>query len=125
MWGKRNKMTNESLVKFIKEARKRDFSDMQIRESLLKNNWPYTKIDEAFISLQPKFRLKNQVCIFLNNEVLNTLEKRAKKNLLTLAEQIEDILRRSSIKKKTTIQQEKIDDLLLTCFSRQRKRKKS
>jgi len=116
-------MPDKNLVKFIKEARKQGFSDMQIRDALLKNNWPANRIDEAFISFQPKFKIKNQVCIFLNDEILNILEKRAKKNLLTLAEQIEDILRRSCIKKKTTIQQEKIDDLLLTCFSRQRKKK--
>jgi DNA-binding transcriptional MerR regulator len=107
---------------FILEARKRGFSDFQIRRALEEKNYPQKIIESSFESLQPKFKIKNQVCIFLSNEILSSLEKRAKKNMLTLSEQIEDILRRSSIRKKSSTQQEKIDDLLVACFSRPKKR---
>ncbi len=118
-------MTNNQLVGFITEARKRGFSDFQIRKALIDNKWPEKTIDSAFQSFNPKQKLaKNQVCIFLSSEVLNELEKRAKKNLMNLEEQIEDILRRSCARKSTSIQQEKIDDLLVSCFSRSNKGRK-
>ena len=106
------------LVNFISEARKRGFSDIQIRNALIAKGWGISAVEKAFTQLNPKFKIKNQVCIFLSNELLASLEKRAKKNMLNLAEQIEDILRRSCIRRKTTLQQEKLDDLLLACFSR-------
>lgn len=112
------------VLSFISEARKRGFSDMQIRRALEEKNYPENMINAGFEFLQPKFKIRNQICLFLSNEILQSLEKRAKKNMLTLQEQIEDILRRSCIKKKTAIQQEKLDDLLLTCFSRARKGRK-
>ena len=74
--------------------------------------------------MQPKFKIKNQVCIFLSNEILETLDKRAKKNMMTLPEQIEDILRRSSIRKASATTQEKLDDMLIACFSRKKTGKK-
>ncbi len=106
------------LVNFIIEARKRDFTDKQIRTSLLNHNWPKHKIDMAFKSLVPKLKVKNQVCVFLNNEILSVLTKRAKKNSMTLGEQIEDILRRSSIRKRARSRKIKIDDFLVSIFSR-------
>ena len=109
---------NTKLLEFITEARKRGFSDIQIRRALLQKEWPEKTIEDAFNQLQPKFKSKNQVCIFLSNELLDDLEKRAKKNMFTLSEQIEDILRRSCISKKTAQSQEKIDDLLVGVFSR-------
>ena len=114
----------KSLESFIKKARKRGFSDSQIRTALAEHNWPESAITNAFEKLNPKFKLKNQVCIFIPNEILESLEKRAKKNAFTLQEQIEDILRRSSIRKKTSIQGEKIDDLLVSVFSRSPKGRK-
>ena len=113
------------LVNFIIEARKRGFTDKQIRTSLIEHNWPENDISTAFESLVPKLGIKNQVCIFLNDEILDVLTKRAKKNSMTLGEQIEDILRRSSIRKSSSTSKEKIDDFLVSCFSRaQRKKKK-
>lgn len=106
------------ITNFIIEARQRGFSDMQIRRALEEKNYPENLVEKSFESLRPKFKIKNQVCIFLSNEVLVELNKRAKKNMLTLPEQIEDILRRSCTRKKASNQQDKIDDLLLTCFSR-------
>jgi len=115
-------MPEKILVQFIKKARNRGFSDYVIRREMLRKNWPESKITDAFESLMPKFKSKNQVCLYLNDKILKILEKRAGKNMLTLSEQIEDILRRSSIRKTagTTIP-EKLDDSLLACFSRKKK----
>jgi len=79
---------------------------MQIRKALEEKNYPANLIDNSFDELNPKFKLKNQVCIFLPNEILTALEKRSKKNMLTVSEQIEDIIRRSCINKKTKLSRE-------------------
>ncbi len=120
---------NKELIKFIKEARKRGFDDYEIREPLLKQGWPLDEIEAAFFSIRPNKRahtsFKNKVTIYLNNDLLKMIEKRAKKNLLTLPEQIEDILRRSTLNiKKNKIPKENIDDLLVSIFSRQKKGKR-
>ena len=117
---------NSKLLEFIQEARKRGFTDIEIKEPLLKNNWPQEEIEKAFIYLQPKFKLKNQICIFLDEEVIKMLEKRAKKCMLTLPEQIEDILRRSclGIKNKKLSYDSKLDDTLISLFSRKNTGKK-
>jgi len=106
------------LANFIIEARKRGFSDNQIRTALTEKNWPTNQINKAFESLSPKLKVKNQVCVFLNDEILKVLTKRAKKNSMTLGEQIEDILRRSSIRKTSSTTKQKIDDFLVSCFSK-------
>jgi hypothetical protein len=119
---------NKSLVKFIKEARKRGFDDYSIRVPLLKQGWKIEDVECAFSSLKTKrahVSFKNKVTIYLDNDVLKMIEKRAKKNMLTLPEQIEDTLRRSciSLKKKPLISG-KIDDLLVSIFSRQQRKKR-
>jgi hypothetical protein len=117
-------MANKKLIEFIKEARKRGFDDIQIKIPLLKKGWPHSEIDNAFASLSSgssKYKFKNKITIFLDNRALKILEKRAKKNLLTISEQIEDILRRSCIKTKlTSTTPEKLDDLLVSIFSRKK-----
>jgi len=116
-------MANKDLVKFIKEARKRGFDDSEIKEPLLQKGWPLTEIEKAFseVSIKLKYKFKNKLTLFIDNEVLNILEKRAKKNLFTVSEQIEDILRRSCLMaKKQKKQSEKIDDLLVSIFSRRK-----
>lgn len=113
-------MTNQLLVKFITAARKKGFTDSEIKQEITKKGWPDNESEKAFDSLNPKFKIKNQVCIFLSNEILSSLEKRSKKNMLTLSEQVEDILRRSCISGKKKINNEKLDDMLLTCFSRKK-----
>jgi len=119
-------MPDKSLVNFIAKARKRGYSDLQIRTPLMQNGWAVNKIEEAFDSLNPKFKSKNQICIFLDTEVLKKLEKRAKKNMFTIPEQIEDILRRSCIMGSgTSVSKEKIDDLLVECFSRSKRGRKN
>ncbi len=118
-------MPDKQLITFIKEARKKGFSDLQIRKPLMGKGWPVEKIEEAFTSLNPKFKLKNQVCIFLDDEILKALEKRGKKNMLSVSEQIEDILRRSCVNVKTGYPQKiKVDDALIEIFSRERKGRK-
>jgi len=112
-------MPNKELVKFIIKARKRGFDDYQIKEPLLKNSWAIDEIEDAFASLKPKYKYKNKVSIFLDNELLKIIEKRAKKNMFTIPEQIEDILRRSCVNvKKVKKQDEKLDDMLVSLFSR-------
>ena len=67
------------------------------------------------------------ITIQIDDSVKKILEKRAKKNLFTLKEQIEDILRVSAArskagsKKRTT----KTDDRLVGIFSRDRRGRKS
>lgn len=120
---------NKDLINFIKEARKRGFDDYEIREPLLQQGWPLSEVELAFNSLKRKAKVhidfKNRIEIYLNNDLLKLIEKRAKKNMLTLPEQIEDILRRSTLSlRKGKSPKEKIDDLLVSLFSRQKKRKK-
>ena len=120
-------MPNKDLIKFIKEARKRGFSDFQIRKPLLDKGWAINEIESAFSHVNPKIRIKskNKVTIYLDNDVLEVLEKRAKKNLMTLSEQVEDILRRSAISSgKTKKSEEKLDDMLIKLFSRKNTGKK-
>ena len=114
-------MVNKSLVKFIKEARKKGFDDFQIRNPLLKRGWPMDEIEKAFASLKPRYKFKNKVTIFIDSELLKRLGKRADKNMLTITEQIEDILRRSTLNThKKTPTEEKIDDKFITFFSRKK-----
>ena len=60
--------------------------------------------------------------IFLDDDLLKLLDKRAKKNMLNIPELIEDILRRSTLsqKGKKSIYDEKLDDKLVSVFSRKR-----
>lgn len=61
----------------------------------------------------------------MDAKVYSILDKRAKKNLLSLQEQIEDILRRSCVNIKTNRKEPKIDDLFVSIFSRRKYQKKS
>jgi hypothetical protein len=70
-----------------------------------------------------------KLIIDLTDEEVKLLEKRGKKNILDLKEQVEDIIRRSCINaKKNTVAQSKCDDVLVDIFSRDKRgksRKKS
>ena len=61
------------------------------------------------------------ITIDLNDDEKTILEKRAKKNLFELKEQVEDIVRRSCVSgsKKSTSVDAKVDDKLVGIFSRQ------
>lgn len=111
----------EELVRFILEARRRGFTDSKIREALLNDGWPLNIVEKAFIGLAEKYHVKNKVCIYLDSEVMKRLEKRAGKNMFTLSEQIEDILRRSALIPRKAAEKEKLDDLLVALFSRKKR----
>ena len=68
------------------------------------------------------------VTINLDEKVKKIISKRAKRNLLTLRELIENILRKSAVRtKEGSSNRIKIDDRLVAVFSREkrgRKRKK-
>ena len=70
-----------------------------------------------------------KLTISLDKDEVKVLTKRAKKNLLSLKEQVENIIRRSCVSamKKTSSRKVKVDDRLVAVFSRQksgRKKKK-
>lgn len=63
-----------------------------------------------------------RVSIELSDKEIETLEKRAKKNFLSLKEQIEDIIRRSVIRGKSSgYKAIKPDDRLVGIFSREKR----
>ena len=122
-------MANKDLVKFIKEARRRGFEDYEIREPLLKKGWPSGLIEEAFDSVDSvvsSSKGKIVVKIYLDSKVYDVVRRRAKRNLLGIEEQIEDIIRRSAVNLKIKkLENEKIDDLLVSIFSRSKKGRKA
>ena len=62
------------------------------------------------------------ITIFIDNEEKKILEKRGKKNLMTLKEQCEDILRRSCVRtNKNYRPKDPCDDRLVKIFSKQNK----
>jgi hypothetical protein len=118
-------MANKDLVNFIKEARRRGYSNPEIKKPLLKKGWPRAEVESAFLALKPKSAYKNRVCLYLDNDVLKVLGKRAKKNLFTIPEQVEDIIRRSCVSQlKKKSKSGKIDDLLVSIFSKRKYKKR-
>jgi len=125
-------MKVERYAEFIRECRKRGFQDVAIKASLLEKGWPVQEIDNAFHYVNMKDEEKEQkykrqsfgssITIFLDDELRKMLVKRAKKNMLNLPDQIEDILRRSTLgqKGKKSIYDPKIDDKLVSIFSRKK-----
>ena len=66
-----------------------------------------------------------KLTINLEDEEIKILEKRAKKNFLTLREQVEDIIRRSCImSSKGSYTPLKVDDKLVAMFSREKRGRK-
>ncbi len=113
-------MPDKKLINFIKEARRRGFGDIDIKNALSNHGWPNADIESAFNYIAPKYLNKNRITLFLSDELMKVLEKRAKKNMFTISEQIEDILRRSTINQssKKSPYDEKLDDRLVALFSR-------
>ena len=108
--------------------------DEEIRKPLIKQGWKPEIIEKALVEvekerLRKEYRNKNRVTVYLDSEVIEILEKRAKKKLMKLPEMVEDILRRSctNIINKPKPREQKIDDLLVTMFSKapQGRKKKS
>lgn len=117
---------DKRLLKYIKRARKAGYDDSQIKEILLKNEWAPWIIDQAIELVKisrasgPKYTSeKNPVTVYLDVDVLKAIEKRAKKNMFTVQDQVEDILRRSCVR-GTKIKQDsdKLDDMFIKLFSR-------
>jgi hypothetical protein len=117
---------DKRLIKYIKRARKAGYDDSQIKEILLKNEWAPWIIDQAIELVKisrtsgPKYTSeKNPVTVYLDVDVLKAIEKRAKKNMFTVQDQVEDILRRSCVR-VTKIKQDsdKLDDMFIKLFSR-------
>ncbi len=67
-----------------------------------------------------------KITINVDDDVSKILKKRAKKNLFTLREQIEDILRKSAVRTKsgTSYRGLKPDDKLVAMFSREKRGRK-
>ena len=66
-----------------------------------------------------------KLTIDLDEKEVKILQKRAKKNLFSLREMVEDIVRRSCISSlKETISEPNIDDKLVGIFSRQKRGRK-
>ena len=67
-----------------------------------------------------------KLTIHIDEDVKKIISKRAKDNLLTLREQIEDILRKSAVrtKKFNKYKYIKIDDKLVSVFSREKRGRK-
>ena len=67
-----------------------------------------------------------KLTISLDDKEVKILKKRGKKNILTLKEQVEDIVRRScvSYSKTSDSTKTKIDDRLVEAFSRDRRGRK-
>lgn len=115
-------MANPDLIRFILEARRRGFHDLKITESLLSNGWPMHEINLGFEAFR-EHHFKKSITIWLDKEIINLLEKRARRNMLTLPEQVEDIVRRSIANQKPTQNKEKLDDMLVGLFSRRTKKR--
>ncbi len=66
------------------------------------------------------------VTINIDEKVKKIISRRAKKNLLSLREQIEDILRTSAVRTKSSTGYKalKIDDTLVYAFSREKRGRK-
>lgn len=66
------------------------------------------------------------ISVSLDEKVKKIIEKRAKKNLLSLREQAEEILRQSAVRTKSgdSISKVKVDDRLVEVFSRDKKGRK-
>lgn len=130
-------MKIQKYIQFIKECRERGFGDDIIRNTLISKGWPINDINIAFNQANAikglnqkdeykretgKYNPKNQITIFLEDDLLKLLDKRAKKCMFTIPELVEDILRRSTInqKSKKSPYDAKLDDKLVGLFSRKR-----
>lgn len=64
------------------------------------------------------------ITVSIDDKVKKVLDKRAKKNMMTLREQVEDIIRRSAVNTNSVSGSDKVDDTLISVFSRKGKSKK-
>ena len=120
---------NQELVNFTREVKRRGYSNDEIITPLLKRGWTIQEIDSAFKESEKNQKKTNKelkqgkekVEIYLNKDIHEIIRKRSRKNMLSIPEQIEDIIRRSCISTKLRkASNEKLDDLLVGIFSRRR-----
>lgn len=103
-------MKVQRYAEFIAECKLRGFDDITIKAALLEKGWPEKEIMQAFHYVNKKLEEKeakyskqsfgSSITVFLDDELRTLLVKRAKKNMMNLPEQIEDILRRSTLNQK-------------------------
>lgn len=67
---------------------------------------------------------KKRVTIELEQKIISKLERRAKRNVFSLRELIEDIIRRSALSSRIFSASGKSDDSLVEIFSRKTKKRK-
>ena len=65
-----------------------------------------------------------QITIDIDAKVYKVLSARARKNLMTMREQAEDIIRRSAANSKKSTSSDKVDDTLVAVFSRNKRGRK-
>lgn len=67
-----------------------------------------------------------KITVSLSDDEIKILEKRGKKNMLSITEQIEDIVRRSCVNYKSGPTYSKVspDDRLVQIFSREKRKSK-
>ena len=135
-----DEQANPDLIKYILECRARGFEDWQIRSTLDYHGWKEEDIEAGFEALKKEeekklkkkekrnnkiiYVYKNTITIHLSEDIYNAVAKRAKRNMLSVEEQVEDIVRRScvSLKKKEIV--DNVDDIFLKLFSRKNVGKK-
>ncbi|MBX4196693.1 hypothetical protein KW805_03830 [Candidatus Pacearchaeota archaeon] len=67
---------------------------------------------------------KSSISIEMESDVKKVLEKRAKREMLSLRELVEDILRRSALSTKEGIPTDNVDDPFISYFSRKGRKRK-
>ena len=67
---------------------------------------------------------KKRVTIEIDDKIIAKLQKRARRNMLSLRELIQDIVRRSAISGKTFSLSGEADDKLVDIFSRKTKKRR-
>ncbi|MCX8159091.1 MAG: hypothetical protein N3D20_02265 [Candidatus Pacearchaeota archaeon] len=118
---KRGKMVEEKVIEFVRECRRRGFSNEQIKDKLIEGGWSFKEIDEA-INFVKKTTQKIRLCIGIDEEVAKMLIRRAKRNMMSVEEQAEDILRRScvSMRKKPLTEEKIVGNHFISIFSRRK-----
>lgn len=123
-------MVYKSLIDFVIEAQSRGFNEYQITAPLIREGWSLKDIEKALEHVKKakqgqRIKTKMDVFLELDSEVVGILERRAKRNKMTLKEQMQDILRRSAINNTASGEDEKLDDRLVGIFSRKDAKKSS
>ncbi len=123
---KESKQTNKELKKEIKKPVEKQVkkpsidTENKIKQEIQEHQQLNKDLQDLELDAEINLRNNRSIILFLDEELREALEKRAKKNMFTLPEQIEDILRRSALnqKLKRTLPEDKLDDKLVGLFSR-------